>query len=327
MEEKRVSIILPVYNAQDYLERCLNSVLNQDYGNIELIAIDDGSSDNSWKILEKYKKTYSKKIEIIKQENMGVSKTRNKGISIATGEYLTFIDNDDYYDVDYISKYVKEIESGDYDVVIGGYKRPNEKGRMIEKVSLKSCEFSKFKIVAAWAKIYRLSYIKKHNISFLNSNIGEDINFTIQAVTLTKKIKIIDYVGYNWFYNTDSVSNTKHKNLESGLQFDYLLNSIYDKLDKSNIEIDDMIEFYFIKLNVWYLLYTTRHAPYFLIEEAIDFCTKWLKNRFPLFKKNMYLGIGKLPGETVLYQFIIWFFVKMMDRKVIKIFFKVYSKI
>ena len=75
-------------------------------------------------------------------------------------------------------------------------------------------------IVAAWAKIYRLDYIKENKIEFLNSNIGEDINFTIQAVSLTDKIKIIDYVGYNWYYNDESVSNTAHKSLSNGLQFD-----------------------------------------------------------------------------------------------------------
>ena len=237
--EQKVSIILPVYNAEKYLQRCIDSIIGQDYNSIELIAIDDGSKDGSWDILKEYQDRYPSKVIVIKQKNMGVSKTRNKGIQLATGKYLILIDNDDYYDQGYISTFVSAIESGDLDVVIGGYKRPDKDGKIVEQVKLENFEYSKYKIVAAWAKIYRLDYIKENKIEFLNSNIGEDINFTIQAVSLTDKIKIIDYVGYNWYYNDESVSNTAHKSLSNGLQFDYLLNSIYDKLIEKNIEMED----------------------------------------------------------------------------------------
>ncbi len=325
--EKKVSIVLPVYNAEKYLKRCLDSILNQDYSNIELITIDDGSKDSSWSILSEYQKQYPQNIKLVKQENMGVSKTRNKGISLATGEYLTFIDNDDFLDKNYISYFVSEIDNQNLDVVIGGYKRPNSKGKIVEKVQLKDLEYSKYKIVAAWGKIYRTSYIKENKIEFLDSNIGEDINFTIQAVSLTKKIKITDYVGYNWFFNESSVSNTAHKSLKNNLQFDYLLNSIYDKLKKSNIEINDIIEFYFIKLNVWFMLYSTRHTPYKLVEQTLEENMRWLKERFPNFSNNKYLGIGKMPGETITYQFIIWFFIKMIDFRIIKLFLRIYSTI
>ena len=88
--EKKVSIVLPVYNAQEYLKRCLDSIFEQNYNNFELIAIDDGSRDNSWEILTDYQNKFSDKMKTIKQENMGVSKTRNKGIDLATGKYLLF---------------------------------------------------------------------------------------------------------------------------------------------------------------------------------------------------------------------------------------------
>ena len=155
--EKKVSIVLPVYNAQEYLKRCLDSIFEQNYNNFELIAIDDGSRDNSWEILTDYQNKFSDKMKTIKQENMGVSKTRNKGIDLATGKYLLFVDNDDYFDSNYIGTFVSEIEKGDLDVVIGGYKRPNSNNKIVDQVILEDCEYSKFKIVAAWAKIYRKS--------------------------------------------------------------------------------------------------------------------------------------------------------------------------
>lgn len=322
--EKKVSIILPVYNAEEYLERCLDSILEQNYDNIELIAIDDGSIDKSWNILLTYKKNYPNKLLCFRQENMGVSKTRNRGIELATGDYLLLIDNDDYFDEDYINTFVKEIEKRDYDVVIGGYKRPNGQGKIVERVDLEDYEYSKFKIVAAWAKIYKLSYIKRNNIHFLNSNIGEDIHFTIQAVCLTNKIKIIDYTGYNWFYNENSVSNTAHKSLSNGLQFDYLLNSVYDKLKEKETNFDSYIEYYFIKLNVWFMLYASRKTSYDLVKKTYKDNFLWLEKRFPQYKKNVYLKPGKLKGETLSYSFIIWLFVKMINTKTIYIFLKLY---
>ena len=101
---------------------------------------------------------------------------------------------------------VQTIKSKDYDVVISGYRRITEENKIIKKVSLKDEEWSKFMILAPWAKIYKREYLIKNNIEFLDNNIGEDVFFNLQALQLTDKIKILDYIGYNWFYNTRSVS-------------------------------------------------------------------------------------------------------------------------
>ena len=92
----KVSVIIPVYNSEKYIEKCINSVLAQTYQNYEIIVINDGSKDNSGKIMEQLQDKYPDKIKYIEQENMGVAKTRNKGIEIATGDYIAFMDNDDY---------------------------------------------------------------------------------------------------------------------------------------------------------------------------------------------------------------------------------------
>ena len=323
----KVSIIIPVYNAEDYLCRCLDAIINQTYKNIEVIAINDGSSDNSRDILDNYANKYKGLICPYHQENIGVSLTRNKGIQLATGDYLMFMDNDDYIDIDYVEKFVDEISKNDDDVVIGGYRRPNTKGEIIEEVQLIcDAEYSKYRVVAAWAKIYKLEYIKNNSILFLNSNIGEDINFTIQAVTLTKKIKIIDYIGYNWFYNKESVSNTAHKNLKNNLQFDYLINNIYGVLAEKNLLNDDYIEYYFVKLIVWFLLYATRGSKYSLILKELDKNFKWLEEKYPLYKRNPYLKYGYPKGESFFNRITVYLFIKMCNLHIIKIFLFIYSK-
>ncbi|MCI9629468.1 glycosyltransferase family 2 protein [Thomasclavelia cocleata] len=324
----KVSIIIPVFNAEDYLSRCLDSVINQTYKNIEVIAVDDGSNDNSSNILDNYANKYKDIICVYHQKNIGVSKTRNNAIKLATGDYLMFMDNDDYIDTDYVERFVYEILKGNYDVVIGGYRRPNNSGKIIEEIQLKcDAKYSKYRVVAAWAKIYRLDYIKENNIEFLVSNIGEDINFTIQAVLLTDNLKVIDYIGYNWFFNEKSVSNTAHKNLGNKLQFEFLINNIYKILLQKNLLSNHYIEYYFIKLIVWFFLYASRGSDYSLILKELDKNFRWLEDKFPLYKTNPYLKMGYPKGESLFNRLSVYLFIKMHNLHVIKIFLFIYSKI
>ena len=150
-----VTVIVPVYNSEKYIAKCIESILNQTFRNFELLIINDGSKDNSQKIIEEYQKKDPERIVIVNQENKGVSKTRNEAIKMANGKYLMFIDNDDYIDKDYIETFIKEIKENDLDVVLGGYRRPNEDGKIVKELRLKDEEWSKFMIFAPWAKIYK----------------------------------------------------------------------------------------------------------------------------------------------------------------------------
>ena len=104
-----VTIVIPVYNSEKYIGRCIESILNQTFQDFELLIINDGSKDNSKEIIKEYKSKYPDKITFINQENKGVSTTRNEAIKIANGKYIMFIDNDDYIDNDYIEIYVSKI--------------------------------------------------------------------------------------------------------------------------------------------------------------------------------------------------------------------------
>ena len=134
---KKVTLIIPVYNSEKYIGKCLDSILNQTYTNFEILVVNDGSKDNSQKVIEEYQNKYPDKIIAINQENKGVSKTRNESIKKASGDYIMFIDNDDFLDSDYIETFITEAEKGDYDVVLGGYRRPNENGKIIKEMKLK----------------------------------------------------------------------------------------------------------------------------------------------------------------------------------------------
>ena len=215
----KVSIIIPIYNAKDYIERCLGSIFNQTYKNIEIIAINDGSKDNSLKILKKLS-VNNNNLKIIDQKNAGVAKVRNRGIKEAKGKYIMFIDNDDYIDEDYVENYINRIKKDDLDIVIGGYERIDNDGKVLVRTIPSNTPIGKYTIVAPWAKMYKLDFLKKNNIEFLSTNIGEDIYFNLKAMNLTNKIDFIDNIGYKWFYNKKSISNTIHKKISKNLQFE-----------------------------------------------------------------------------------------------------------
>ena len=255
-----VSFIVPVYNADRYLNRCLDSILSQSGLNFEIICINDGSSDCSGKILESYCRLHPDTVRVYHQNNSGIAATRNKGIELAKGDYIAFVDNDDWLDSDWLENMSHPLGDPDtvVDVVCSGYRRPNGSGRIVANRCLsEEGEWSPYLIGAPWAKLYRTNFIRDNKLDFFSTNIGEDLPFVIPAVSLAKKCIVTNYCGYNWFYNTKSVSNTVHKSSE-GLQFEETLNRLLLRLKGNNGHLAPLSERYFIRLICWFLFFTRK---------------------------------------------------------------------
>ena len=137
-----ISIIVPIYNGEKSIKRCLNSIARQTFTNYELVLIDDGSTDDSLKIVEKYVQrsdVLRERTRITSRKNSGAAKTRNYGIGEATGEYITFIDQDDVISKDYLEKYYHATLKNDVDIIYGGYERVSEVGKILFKIFHMSC--------------------------------------------------------------------------------------------------------------------------------------------------------------------------------------------
>lgn len=181
-----ISIVIPIYNVENYVEKCLNSVIRQTYNNIEIILIDDGSKDKSKEICDSYARK-DKRINVIHKENRGVSSARNTGIEAAKGNYITFIDSDDYIDEDYIEKLYGLCIKNNSDIVICGVKDEDCDGNIVKqskeiKVNLNKKDFLKellnqqYFFTVCWAKFYKRDIIG--NIRFNeNMKIAEDFDF------------------------------------------------------------------------------------------------------------------------------------------------------
>ncbi len=220
--ENKVSIIVPVYNCESSIERCLRSILTQTYQDIEVIAVDDGSKDKSGKICDKLAKEDDRLI-VIHQENSGVSKTRNKALKLATGKYIQFVDSDDYL-ADYATKsLVDAANKNGADLVIADFyrvikNRISTKGKIKSKKVFSLQEYADHMIKdpadfyygVLWNKLYKRSIIEKYHLAMLEDiNWCEDFLFNLEYVKYCKVFFAIQIPIYYYFKNENSLSNNK----------------------------------------------------------------------------------------------------------------------
>ncbi|MEI8103994.1 MAG: glycosyltransferase [Candidatus Moraniibacteriota bacterium] len=320
-----VSIIIPVYNGGDRLSKCIESILVNTYQDSEIFLINDGSTDDSWRVIDRYAKKYPDRIRVFDQENQGVALARNIGMQYTTSKYIMFIDQDDSISADYLERFVTAIEKDNLDVVIGGYRRTTERGILFE-MRLQDMLWARYMIMAPWAKIYRRDFLVKNEIKFLDNNIGEDVYFNLQVINLTKKITILDYCGYNWFYNELSVSNTNQKTIKSGIRVMTLLDSTFDRLKQIGAVDKSEVEFYFMRYIVWYLLFVGRKSEYEPMVSEFIKTFDWLKTKFPNFLKNENLSLFHPKGETLRNRFVVSCFIALYKLGLLPFFFRIYSR-
>ena len=305
-----VSFLLPVYNAERYLPRCLDSVLAQTYQSVEIVAIDDGSKDGSGAILDAYARKHPGKFTVEHRPNGGVAAARNRAIELARGAYLCFIDNDDYVKPDYAETLVSAAEASGAQVVCAGFCRPDENGSIVQEVTpVPGTDWAPYAVEAAWAKIYRADYIREGGFAFLPTNIGEDLFFTLPAIAAAQSVEVIPYVGYNWFLNTKSVSSTAHRS-SKGLQFEFTLDAIMKELEERSLSHVPLAEHYLVKLVAWFLLYTCRGDDAPTVRENRTRYTHWLDEHLPAWRSDPHATPFKPSGESVLNRIAVWLFAR-----------------
>lgn len=209
-----ISIIIPVYNANLFLEKCLNSLINQTYKNIEIICIDSCSTDNSLDILKKFKKIDNRIRIVEEKENKGAGYNRNLGISLATKEYIGFIDADDYIDLDFYQRLYDVAEIYNADIVMGETKIIHYESNqtiLVHNYNFK-CEYSfnkkmeSLKEGVCWDKIYKTELIKPNkNIRFPEGVVHEDNLFILKAIYNCNKLITVPGSYYYWIRNPYSI--------------------------------------------------------------------------------------------------------------------------
>jgi len=237
----KISVIVPVYNTEKYIEKCLDSILMQEYDNYEIIVVNDGSTDNSKKIIEKYEKKYPEKIKFFSKENGGLSDARNYGVSKAMGEYLCFIDSDDYIAKDLFKSLEKYIDN-EIDLIKYKCILVDENYKEIEKIDgpnfecdtgeggfNKLCFHDKL-IEPAWLYLCRREYFIENNFEFPVNKYHEDFAIIPFMIISAKTVVSTDIYGYYYVQSANSI--TRNGNAEKTKKRAYDMLEHYDNLIK-----------------------------------------------------------------------------------------------
>lgn len=223
----KISVVVPVYNTVKYLQRCVDSILNQTFKEFEVLLIDDGSSDGSERLCDKLAST-DKRIRVIHQSNSGVSVARNNGIESAAGEYLLFVDSDDYLERDMIKSLIYNTTHNNADLCMCGYKRvfSSENQDVLEKEGIYDIEgiralMKKWKldpiIGSPCNKLFNMSILNKYNIRFIPEiKYAEDYMFNVEYLKHISNLYVVEKPFYNYYMETPgSLSKTNFTDIDA----------------------------------------------------------------------------------------------------------------
>lgn len=243
------SVIIPTYNIQKYINDNINSLFYQTYQNIEIICIDDGSTDSSFRILQHYAQKDSR-IKILTQKNQGAAIARNLGLSIAKGKYVIFLDSDDYFEPDLIEVSIAQAEKFKADMVIfkaeafddltGKTSPLNDRISSLKEYQNKTFCYKDMPkdilnsfLIAPWNKLYRKSFLDKYGFQFQNVKRTNDLLFTSQTLVMAEKIILLDKVLVH--YRTGQTKNLQSGNSKTPLDFYKALYELKRYLDEKNL--------------------------------------------------------------------------------------------
>jgi hypothetical protein len=246
----KISVIIPVYNTEKYLSQCLDSVLTQTFQDFEVICVNDGSTDGSLAILEEYAKK-DPRIRVLTQVNQGQSVARNEGMKLAGGEYICFLDSDDFYDEDFLyTLYTKSVES-DADIVMTNTRYVNGNDSTLTSLTTQMLDqfADRIKILphgGVWDKIYKVTLLKEHHLRFHAGLYFEDNLFVVQALFYAAKMVVIDGPSYNYICNPNSTtrsSNTATKRKADTVQIAKMIMNFADAHNCSKAEKEILTDF------------------------------------------------------------------------------------
>ena len=283
----KVSVIVPVYNTEKYLKKCLDSLVHQTLKEIEIILINDGSTDNSQKIIDEYVLKYPKLFKVFSQKNSGQAVARNLGIKNSKGEFIAFADSDDYLEIDAYEKAYNYAVKNNLDIVCFKFYEDKNGIRKKSSYELFKTYDKNLKYIlnetSPCNKIIKNDLLKNNKIKFIENYIYEDLELIPKLALYTDKIGFLDEYLYNYVIHNDSTMRQKNYNQK--------LDSIYFVMDSlknnfKNSKYTKELEFLFVE----HLLHggVLRYLEYKEGNKDIEKISDIIKENFPNWKKNVY---------------------------------------
>ncbi|MBE6587839.1 MAG: glycosyltransferase [Ruminococcaceae bacterium] len=285
----KVSVIVPVYNSEKYLRKCLDTLVGQTLEDIEIIVVNDGSPDNSQTIIDEYAEKYPEKIVSLIQENRGQSAARNNGIAHATGEYIAFVDSDDYIELHALAtsyEYAKnnglDIVCFDYWIVNGDSVTFNDHCRMdSDEADIKYL----LNEASPWNKLISRRIFSEHGVRFLENIIYEDLEMIARLVLYTDKIGYINEALYFYIIHEGSTMRLKKYN-EKLASIYKVMDSLTNSFEGTKYDKEGVLEYMYIEHLLHLAVY--RYLDYPEGAEDIRRIAAIMKERYPNWRKNKY---------------------------------------
>ena len=318
----KVSIIVPVYNVEKYLSKCLESLINQTLKEIEIVCVNDGSGDNSLDILKNFAQKDSR-IKIIDKQNEGVAIARNIALEQATGDYIGFVDSDDYVDLDYFEKLYNIATKNNSDIAVASilkhkkyfdkynvrYSEEQVAENIQEKIKL--CGDKKHFFFYAWNKIYKTDLIKNNKIKFTEGQIYEDVMFAMNALYFSNKVVSVPNTKYHYVERNNSLVKYKDNTGKKAEDLTKAYTKLQEFCQDKNIILPERLNYY-TKKNICLFLteYIGKYRKKFQlfnlipIVKIVDYSeTRNLVNIFGIKIKIAKKEIAKARKENVFYQY------------------------
>lgn len=302
-EQPKLSVIVPVYKVEKYLRRSMDSLVNQTLDGVEVICINDGSPDNCIDILKEYKEKYpDKNIVIIDKENEGVWKGRFDGIAKATGEYISFVDSDDYITLDYAEKLYNAAKKNNTDIVVSGYYRVDVDTEHVYSTEMTGFEGRFIDMdknpediltinTALWNKIYKAEVLKKLKNLENPPRILDDMMFLLLAYLNTKTISFINDPLYYYMVRNDSImAQIKKEQIESTEKAMVQIKKIYseDENGKDKLEVIDSMAFLHFGISLMFRMSSDKKN----FKQVLKDNRKYLDKEFSTWRTTKYLKLG-----------------------------------
>lgn len=299
---KKVSVIVPFYNVEKYIDKCLNSLVNQTLEDIEIIIVNDGSKDNSETIAKEYASKYKNKIIYLKKENGGLSDARNYAIPYATGEYIAFLDSDDYVEVNMYEQMYEKAKKENADIVECDFlwEYPNEKIESKGRIYKDKHDILLNARVVAWNKLIKKELIEKTKVKFPYGLRYEDVEFFYKLIPYINKLDIVNKPFVHYVQRDNSISNSQNSRTKEIIDIlDNVIN--YYKENAIYEEYRNELEYNYAR----YILCSSL-LRMIMIEnkkerkEIINDSWNKLNDTFPNWKKNKYIKNKTLKNKYML---------------------------
>lgn len=290
-----ISIVISIYNGEQYILRCVESFYNQTYKNLELILVDDASTDNTKEILYSIQKNSNMYIKVLScKKNNGPGGGKNEGMQLAEGEYIFFCDCDDFITNNFIAELVDNAKENNYpDIVLAGFEKVDEQGHNLYTRRYNNEKQALYQAIANWGKLFKLSYLRNNNLQIPYGKVLDDVMFRAVIICTNPKISLCQSIGYKYTLNKMSVSQTYMKSFIEGVM-ENEISYLRKEQIKINTKYNDLYIYFVYVVLCWHILKSGSGVGTKQMRIEYMKMKRNLKEYFPEYVYNPYLK-GRQP--------------------------------